>query len=366
MLELCQSHTWKASIRWIISCLHFDLEALNMQARFFKKVLAMKDDMKKVTGRAKGGVARAANLTADRRSEIARRAAIAKHSKLKPLVAIRKGNFKDELGIDAECYVLNDEKKTPVISQRGMARVLGFSEGGDRFLRFVTSKTMTQYAGPELLEKIGKPFIFQWVSAGPEQQPPTDIHGHEAAILIDVCKAIARAEADGKLRVTQMEIARQSHIILGASAKAGIQGLVYALAGYRPEVEEVIQAFKEFVRAEAKKYESEFPSELYLEWARLYGHKPQRSWKDMHLTINHVYYPLAKSDGKLLALLREAKNSAGDKNAKLFQFLNLVGARALRFHLGRVYDVAQNSASSGDYELEIAKRFGDQKEFDLV
>ena len=89
-------------------------------------------------------------------------------------------------------------------------------------------------------------------------------------MLIDACKAIVAAEAEGVLLKRHEKIAAQAHIILSASAKAGIRGLVYALAGYDQTREEIIEAFKLYVREEAKKYEAEFPPELYLEWHRLY------------------------------------------------------------------------------------------------
>ena len=43
-------------------------------------------------------------------------------------------------------------------------------------------------------------------------------------------------------------LTKQAHIIVGASAKSGIQGLVYRLAGYNPTAEEVIAAFKLYVQ----------------------------------------------------------------------------------------------------------------------
>lgn len=313
-------------------------------------------DSKKPSGRAKGGAAVAAKMTPDERAERAKKGAIARWG----LKASHKGNFKEHLGIDVECYVLNDASKTAVISQSGMAKALGMTERGNVLDRFISSQVMAAYVSAELAEKLLNPLVFQWDS-GVAEVPPATVKGYEASLLIDLCNAIAAAAAAGKLGKRYARIIAQAAIINGAAAKAGITGLVYALAGYRPEVEEVISAFKAFVQAEAKKYASEFPPELYLEWARLYGHKPQRSWKDMHLTINHVYYPLAKSDGQLLTLLREAKSSAGDRNAKLFQFLNIVGARALRFQLGRVFDVAESSSTSEEYEVKIAQRFGGQQ-----
>lgn len=86
----------------------------------------------------------------------------------------------------------------------------------------------------------------------------------------------------------------------------------------------------------------------------------------MHLTVDHVYYPLAKSDGRLLQLLREAKSKDTDGNGKkLFQFLNEVGTRALRIHLGRVLEMAESSPDAQTYEAKIAERFGKQPRLDF-
>lgn len=325
----------------------------------------MTEDAKKVVGRSKGGIARKESLSPERRSEIARNAANAMHASRKKLVAIRKGNFKDELGIDAECYVLNDEKKTAVITQRGMGVILGLGDSGSRLPNFISTKTMSEHVGQELEEKIRNPVIFQAVTVGASGPKTTTAYGFEAAVLIDICKAVLNAKADGKS--INPAVVAQAGIIMGASAKAGIQGLVYALAGYRPEIEEVIEAFKAFVQDEAKKYEKEFPTELYLEWARLYAISAPirgRSWKHKHLTVDHVYYPLAKSNGKLLALLRDAKQSDGGAK-KLFQFLNEVGAKALRMHLGRILEMAESSSSVQEYEAKISERFGGQQGFNF-
>lgn len=66
-----------------------------------------------------------------------------------------------------ECYVLDDEQKTAVISQRGMGAALGMGVSGSRLPRFVTSKVMADYVGPELRQKLEKPIVFQVFSGGP-------------------------------------------------------------------------------------------------------------------------------------------------------------------------------------------------------
>lgn len=318
------------------------------------------------SGRAKGGVARAKALPKERRKEIAQIAAAARWG----VKATHKGNFKEEFGIDVECYVLDDTVKTAVISQRGMARALGFGSGGRAFPRFLEAKAMVDTLGADLRGKIENPLKFQWSPGGAGGPPPIALNGFDATLLIDICNAIIAAESKGSLKGARYEnIVRQAHIIVGASAKSGIKGLVYALAGYSPSTQEVIEAFKLYVQEEARKYEPEFPPELYMQWHRLYDIPvPVRGkpWHFKYLTVRHIYYPLAQSSGRIYTLLKALKANDGDRKKKLFQFLNEIGARALRMHLGRVLEMAESSADKFSYEGRIAARFGGQTELDLV
>ena len=52
------------------------------------------------------------------------------------------------------------------------------------------------------------------------------------------------------------------------------------------------------------------------------------------------------------------KANAGDRQKKLFQFLNKIGARSLRIQLGRVLEMAELSKSLEEYEAKIVERFG--------
>lgn len=316
-------------------------------------------------GRAKGGKKRAEVLSAEERRAIAIKGASARWGD-KPLEATHTGNFKNEFGIDVDCYVLDDATKTAVVSQRGMAQAIGLSKRGDRLPAFVGSKTMDEYIGRELSQKLANPLIFQRQGAAVET---AKTHGYDAIVLIDLCKAITAAKRDGKLSGARYDrMVMQAEVILSASAKAGIKGLVYALAGYNPSAQEVIQAFKLYVQQEARKYEKEFPQELYVQWHRLYNIPvPDRGkpWIFSRLTVDHIYYPLAKSSGKLLQLLRALRSQDGGRNLKLFQFLNDIGARALRMQLGRVLEMSESSKDRETYEAKIVERFGGQQEFDF-
>jgi len=324
---------------------------------------------KKMPNKAKGGLATAAKLTATQRIEKAKKAAAGRWG-VKPPKAIRKGNFKDEFGFDVECYVLDDENRTAVIHQRGMGEALGLSRGpGNRFPRFVKGKIISDYLGPDLAEKLNNPVKFQRFDKDPKiSGKGRKVHGFEVTLLIDVCKAIIAAENDGKLVSSQLHIAKQAHVIVNASAKAGIKGLVYALTGYDATRAEVINAFKMFVRQEARGYEKEFPDELYEHWYRLYGlQKPERNhpWKFAHLTRNHVYFTLAKSNGKILESVISKKELNGKRNDRLHQFLADIGVKVLRRHLGRLLGIAELSETKEEYERNIKKVFGDQLEIDF-
>jgi hypothetical protein len=320
------------------------------------------DENKRKAGQI-GGAKRAKALLPTRRSEIAKRAALARWGAR----ATHKGNFQADFGIDVDCYVLDDEQKTAVISQRGMGAALGFSEGGSRLPVFVKGAKIAPYVGRELAEKLENPIVFQSQTVG-AGTPFVITYGYDVTILIDLCKAIAQAEADNALVKQQQHIAKQAHVILGASAKSGIKHLVYSLAGYEPSREEVIRAFKFYVQEEAREYEKEFPEQLYREWYRLYElPKPERNkpWKFAHLTIKQVYEPLARSSGRLLELMRLKKANSAERHARLHQFLSAVGVKALRTHLGQLLGIAQISEDRDQYEKHVKKVFGDQIEMDV-
>lgn len=326
----------------------------------------MTDNQNQPKGK-KGGIARARTLSGDRLKEIARKGALARWGSK----ATHKGSFKEEFGIDVDCYVLDDENKTAVISQRGMGAALGLGVSGSRLPDFVNSRRMTPYVGRELREKLQNPLVFQAPSAGEKLPPVGKVHGYDVTILIDLCKAVVAAAADGQK--VNPAVLKQAHVIISASAKAGIKGLVYALAGYDATRQEVIEAFKIYVQEEAREYEKEFPDLLYAEWYRLYGiPKPvnNKPWKFKHLTVDHIYTPLARSKGKVYQFAQARRAAGNERWKKLHQFLSEIGVKALRQQLGQTLGIAQVSNSKDEYEANIRRVFGNpdddgQQDFDF-
>lgn len=318
----------------------------------------------KIPSRAKGGFARRDALSEEQRRSIATKAALSRWG----LKATHKGSFKEDFGIDVECYVLNDEKKTAVISQRGMGSALGLPGTGSAFPAFLRTKGIQETCGTELIAKLSQPIKFQWGLRGAESSVNTEANGFDATLLIDICRVIVEAYEAGRLTNRQKNIANQARIIITASAKSGIQNLVYKLAGYDASKAEVVNAFKFFIREEAREYEKEFPTQLYEEWYRLYGlPKPEKNkpWKFKHLTVDQVYKPLAKSNGRILQLTQAQRANSDERSKKLHQFLSEIGVKALRQHLGQLLGISQISKNKEEYEKYVNKVFGNQYELDI-
>jgi hypothetical protein len=241
-----------------------------------------------------------------------------------------------------------------------MGDVLGLRGGGRSLPRFLAGRWMAPHLGSELTEKLANPLIFQPSDMVPNM-PPAVVHGYDATILIDLCKAIgSAAAADGRIAP---HIVKQAHVIVNASAKWGIRDLVYKLAGYDATRAEAVAAFKLYVQEEAREYEKEFPDQLYTEWYRLYGlPRPARNkpWKFAHLTTDHVYWPLANSSGRVLELTKALKAASGQRSKRLHQFLSDVGVKALRTHLGQLLGIARFSDSKTVYEDRVEQAFGKQ------
>ncbi|ELB7342849.1 P63C domain-containing protein [Klebsiella michiganensis] len=317
-------------------------------------------DKKSSEGKSKGGLARAKSLTKEQRADIAKKAAAARW-KWKPFKATHKGNFLDEFGIDTECYVLDDEAKTVVVTKKGLAQLLGIGDAGKTIDELLKTQYMSEFSDRELRAKIDNPLIFQYSG---QSKNINNAHGFDITVIVDIGRALIDAKNAGALPSSRLHAADAAQRLINASAKSGIKGVAYALAGYRPEVQEVIDAFKAFVREEARQYEKEFPDELYEEWYRLYGlNRPEkgRPIRFGQLTNMQIYVPLAKSKGRILEQIRASRDENGKQSDKLHLFLSEIGVKALRQHIGKLLGVAAMSDNKEEYEAGIEKVFGRMK-----
>lgn len=308
----------------------------------------------KASPQSLGGVARKNKLSPERRSEIARTAAAARHGALSA-GEMPEANYQGKLSIgdvELDCYVLNDGRR--LFHKRGMARALGLkSAGGNAFMKTITRKGLGSTVPLELHEKIENPIVFKPLSGDPA-------HGYEASALIDICDAIWEANKRGKLTPQQAFLALQAEVILRSAAKVGIVALIDEATGYIRDKrkDEYRELFQEFIRAEFRQWEQEFPNAFFDMIYRLYNLR--RSPGNRHPQFfgkfirKYVYAPLANSNGAILEMLDE-KNpvvySNGGRRYKMFQYLSdVIGLPAFRAHLWQVIGIGNSTRSKEGFD----------------
>ena len=90
-----------------------------------------------------------------------------------------------------------------------MSAALGITNSSGASLpRFLKGSKIAPYVGAELSDKLAQPLIFQWSALG-STQPPASIYGYDVTILIDICKAIIKAQEKGGL-LKRQEHAKQA------------------------------------------------------------------------------------------------------------------------------------------------------------
>ena len=71
------------------------------------------------------------------------------------------------------------------------------------------------------------------------------------------------------------------------------------------------------------------------------------------------------SSWKNIDIAPGAQSASRRSRQKAIQFLNEIGARGLRMHLGRVLEMAESSPDKAAYEQKINERFGMEQQRDL-
>ena len=269
-------------------------------------------------------------------------------------------------GLQLECYVLEDGRR--VFNKRGMARAMGLrSQGGNAFLKTLRSKSLGSEIDDELREKVENPIIFNPLMVDPA-------HGYEAEVLVDICKAVVRADNAGKLTERQQPMARQAQIILNALASVGIIALVDEATGYQTErdPEALRLLIQAYIEREKREWEKEFPDDFYITLNRVYGsdthvervgggsiviNKPQHFG---NFTNKYVYGPLENGEVlKELQRLNPQIDTKGNRKERFHQFLTKgYGLGTLRQQRQEVLTMLKMSDDIDDFKSFYEKRFG--------
>lgn len=268
-------------------------------------------------------------------------------------------------GLQLECYVLEDGRR--VFHKRGMAKALGLkSEGGNAFMKTLGGKKLGSEVVEDLLKNIENPILFNAVGSDPA-------HGYEAEVLVEVCKAVVRANEGGKLSKAQEPMARQAMAIINALAKVGIVSLIDEATGYQTErspdaLRLMVQAY---IEQEKREWEKEFPDDFYMTLNTVYGssqyvkrqggatviNKPQHFG---NFTNKYVYGPLERGEVlKELQRLNPKVDAKGTRKEKLHQFLSEgYGLEKLRAQRQEVLTMLKLADDIEDFKRLYEKRFG--------
>lgn len=323
--------------------------------------------MENVTGRAKGGKATAATMTAEERK--ARSVAMVEARREKgELPRVINKRVPIVLGdISIPCAVIKNEKTgevkrvltengvlTAIYGKSGMAS--GAAKRGREKAINDGAAPMPIFLSPERL----KPLIslnsdaaallvkIEYLDGG------EIVAGYDAGLLPVACEIWLQAREQGILQTQQLGRAKKAEILMRALAHVGIVALVDEATGYQDarEKDALAKILEKFVAKELQAWVKTFPIEYYKELCRLYGvpFPPERNNQFPqffgHVTNNAIYSRLAPE------LLPELKKGASklQKKAKLHQFLTSdIGHPKLREHLASIVTLLKLSQSKEQF-----------------
>lgn len=284
----------------------------------------MNEEIIEPKGRAKGGAARAAKLTSEERSAIARKGALAKQAK-RDEPRLPKAEYKGILKIgetEIPCFVLDDGRR--VISGRGMTAAIGMKGRGQGIARIQGLKALKSLENNNLPLAIDNPI--QFIGGSPKVGISSD--GFEATVLQELCEALLKARDAGALKTEQeIRYGAYSEMLTRSFARVGIVALVDEATGYqqvRPQ--DALQQYLELlVRKELAAWVKKFPDEFYENIYKLKnwvwpGMKKNRFSVVGHYTKNLVFERIAPGLLKELEA-KSPKNENGIRKGKLHQWL---------------------------------------------
>ena len=319
----------------------------------------------KPVGRAKGGIARANQLSPQERKAIAKKAAAQRWAtdNLPNAVCSSEDTPLRIADTTLDAYVLEDG--TRVLSQAGFLRALGRNRRAAT--RSLDVPPMLQGAGLEpflsadILTK-SRPISFCTPNG-------MRANGYRAELLPEVCEVYLKARDANSLAPNQRPVAQQAEILMRSLAKVGIIALVDEATGYQElrARNALADILEQFIAKELQAYVRTFPTDYYKEIFRLrrlrYPEDPVRRPQYFGTLTNDIVYRRL-APGVLNELKKVTpRNNSGNRRHKLFQRLTAnVGYPKLREHLGSVVAVMKLSSSWDQFMGHLNRlhpRYGD-------
>ncbi len=290
-----------------------------------------------ISGKAKGGFARAESLSPEKRAAIAKHAALKRWEGSGP-AALHEGDL-DLAGIVLSCAVLDTGQR--VLSQSAFMKALNRArqakgrthyKGDIDLPAFLTAQNLKQFI-PESLKVTSSQIEFKAKNG-------TRAFGYSADLLPQVISVFIDADRAGVLTHMQKRIAERAYLLSKALMNVAIVALVDEATGYqevRPK--DALQAYLEKLIAKdlaawAKKFPDEFYENIYkLKGWPWPGMSVNRYSVVAHYTNDLVYERLAPGLRKALEE-KNPKNEKGWRPAKNHQWLTAdIGDPMLAQHL---------------------------------
>lgn len=265
-------------------------------------------------------------------------------------------------GFEIPCYVLEDGKR--VLIQGGVIRALDMKQGtagrggGDRLVKFISTRGVNPFVSNELSNVIKNPIKFKTTKG-------SSAYGYEATILADLCDAVLDARKAGNLHYQQVHIAEQCEILVRGFARVGIVALVDEATGYQETRDkDALRAILEaYLRKELAAWAKRFPDDFYKEMFRLRNWQ----WRGMsvnrpsvvgHYTNDLIYERLAPAILKELESKNPKDEITGRRKSKHHQWLtDDVGHPSLAQHLHAVIGLMRASATWSQFYRLIQRAF---------
>lgn len=326
----------------------------------------MSSDEQEVTGRAKGGAARAAKLTPEERSKIAAQAAKKRWEKTDQVASSLPkivGGFSGTLnlaGAKLPCAVIEGPNGIQrIFTETGITNaILGSRSGASKRLKKAAEADgahLPLFLAPGQL----KPFIDNDLLDGPLK--PIDyldgdrkVRGYDASVITAVCNVWLKAREKGALQKQQLAKAQQAEILIRALADTAVAALIDEATGYQAErPRDALQQYLEMiVRKELAVWAKKFPDEFYENIYRLRGWPWTGMSKNRYSAVagytrDLVYERMAPG---LLKELEEKspKDEKGQRDNKLHQWLSGdVGDPMLASHLQSLLTLQRLAIANG-------------------
>lgn len=332
----------------------------------------MSADHEKDPNKVAAGKARAAKLSSKRRSEIARQAAVSRHTKDLPQ-AIHVGEVTiGDMAIG--CAVLEDG--TRVLTQSDMMRALGRSRQAKGRAFYNADVNLPAFLTASNL----KPFIsndLHVTSSQLEFRLPAGqrAFGYRAELLPEVCEVYLRARDAGALAKSQEHVAIQADLLTRGLARVGIVALVDEATGYQRfrARDALARILEKFIAKELQPWVKTFPDEFYEELFRLRGLDFPRDIVKRppyfgHLTNDIVYKRLAPGVLEELRGRTPKLPSGRKKHTYQQQLTPELGHPKLREHLVSTITAMKLSVDYNDFIEKLDRvhpRYNETLELDF-